>query len=114
MGIAERRKEILYALYRRKYEKISNLAKEFGVSERTISRDIEVLSLTEPIYTQCGRFGGGVYINIDYKMEKMYMSSEELAILIKLKSLAKIQSSLTPEESETLENIISQYTKPTT
>lgn len=35
---------------------------EFEVSERTISRDIEELSLTKPIYTKSGRYGGGVYI----------------------------------------------------
>ncbi len=57
MGIAERRVEIMRILYRRRYEKISNLAQEFGVSERTILRDIESLSITEPIYTQCGKYG---------------------------------------------------------
>ena len=62
MGTAERRTEIMRVLYRRRHEKISNLAEEFGVSVRTILRDIEVLSATEPIYTQCGRYYGGVYI----------------------------------------------------
>jgi len=44
-----------------------NLAFEFGVSERTIRRDIDALSLVAPIYTQAGRYGGGVYILSDYK-----------------------------------------------
>ena len=63
MGTAERRTEIMRVLFRRRYEKISNLAEEFGVSTRTILRDIEVLSISEPIYTQCGRYGGGVYVS---------------------------------------------------
>ena len=46
MGIAERRYEIIKLLCRRRYETIRNLAAEFGVSVRTIQRDIEALSRT--------------------------------------------------------------------
>lgn len=49
MGTAEQRTEIMRVLCRRRHETISNLAEEFGVSTRTILRDIEVLSATEPI-----------------------------------------------------------------
>ena len=63
MGTAERRNEIMRILCRRRHESISNLADEFGVSTRTILRDIEVLSIKEPIYTQCGRYGGGGMMN---------------------------------------------------
>ena len=49
----------------KKNETISNLAEEFGVFARTILRDVEVLSVTEPIYTQCGRYGG-IYVTDDY------------------------------------------------
>ena len=73
MGTAERRTEIMRVLCRRRHEKISNLAEEFGVSTRTILRDIEVLSIKEPIYTQCGRYGGGVYVTGDYLKEKRIM-----------------------------------------
>ena len=73
MGTAERRTEIMRVLCRRRHETISNLADEFGVSTRTILRDIEVLSVMEPIYTQCGRYGG-VYVTDDYSMSRMYMS----------------------------------------
>lgn len=61
-GRAERRSEIMKLLCRRRSETIRNLAFEFEVSERTIRRDIEILSLNEPIYTQVGRYGGGVYV----------------------------------------------------
>ena len=43
MGTAERRTEIMRTLCRRRHETISDLADEFGVSTRTISRDTEVL-----------------------------------------------------------------------
>jgi predicted DNA-binding transcriptional regulator YafY len=84
LGAAERRNAILKALCRRRYETISNLATEFDVSERTIRRDIEILSFTEPIYTQSGR-NGGVYVVDGYRMDRMYMSEEEAGLLCKIR-----------------------------
>ncbi len=54
MGTAERRTEIMRILCRRRHETISNLAETFGVSRRTIQRDVEILSITQPLYTQSG------------------------------------------------------------
>ena len=108
MGTAERRAEMMRILCRRRHETISNLAEEFGVSTRTILRDIEALSITEPIYTQCGRYGGGVYVIDDYAISRMYMSDRELALLHKLASFAerKIVCNLTEDESSLLKTII--------
>ena len=114
MGTAERRTEIMRVLCRRRCEKIQNLANEFSVSERTILRDIEVLSLTEPIYTKQGKYGGGVYVAEDFYMSQMYMSKGELAVLQKLAdsvATAKI-CVLDTSERLILKNIISQYSKP--
>ena len=58
MGTTERRNEILKVLCRRGYETAGNLAFEFGVSERTVRRDIEVLSRNNPIYTKSGGHAG--------------------------------------------------------
>lgn len=58
MGAAERRQLILDLLCQRRKETIPNLAAELGVSERTIRRDIEMLTLRYPIETACGRYGG--------------------------------------------------------
>jgi predicted DNA-binding transcriptional regulator YafY len=115
MGIAERRKELLKKLCRRKHDTISNLAFEFGVSERTIRRDVEVLSLTEPIYTQTGRYGGGVYITDAYSIDRMFMTNEELSVLHKICYFAVNSEKcvLNREELKTLEHIVSDYTKPT-
>ena len=59
MNALERRQMILELLCERRHEKMINLAFEFGVSRRTICRDIEVLSLSYPIYTESCR--GGEY-----------------------------------------------------
>lgn len=113
MGTAERRTEIMRILCRRRCETISKLAEEFGVSTRTILRDVEVLSITEPIYTQCGRYGGGVYVTDDFSMDKMYMTDKELSLLHKLSKFAdeKAVCELSTEENKLLKSIISQYTK---
>lgn len=113
MGTAERRTEIMRILCRRRHETISNLAKEFGVSTRTISRDIEVLSATEPIYTQCGRYAGGVYVADDFSISRMYMTDNELSLLHKLSGFADESAvcQLSDEEDKLLKLIISQYTK---
>lgn len=114
MGTTERRNAILKALCRRRYETIGNLATEFEVSERTIRRDIEILSYTEPIYTQSGRHAGGVYVVDGYHMDRIYMSEDELAVLQKIKDEACKQHSglLLPGEEKTLERVIRAYAKP--
>lgn len=114
MGTNERRNAILKALCRRRYETISNLATEFEVSERTIRRDIEVLSYTEPIYTQTGRHAGGVYVVDGYSADRMYMSEDEIALLCKIKDAVSDSDFhfLLPGEEKTLERMIQTYTKP--
>lgn len=113
---AERRRKMLKILCRRRSETVHNLAFELGVSERTIRRDVEVLSLEEPIYTQSGRYGGGVYVQEGYSMDRMYMAPEELRVLQKISDIADRQAlcRLNAEEKKILHTIISVYTKPTT
>lgn len=54
----ERRERMLRLLGLRERWKVGELAREFGVTERTILRDVEQLSLTKPICTEPGRHGG--------------------------------------------------------
>lgn len=112
MGTAERRNEILKILCRRRCEKIHILAEEFAVSTRTIQRDIDVLSRTNPIYTKAGKYGGGVYVIDDYHINRIYMSTKELNVLKKTLSLAEKNRLLTSDEIKTLNNMIIQYSKP--
>ena len=98
----------------RRHETMSNLAQEFGVSIRTILRDIEALSITEPIYTQCGRYGGGVYVSKDYVMSRQFMTENEIAVLQKIAFLAESKAicSLNNDELILLQTIIDKYTNP--
>ncbi len=113
-GTAERRAQIMRILCKRRSETINNLAMELGVSGRTIRRDIDVLSASEPIYTLPGRYGGGVYVTDTYSIQRIYMSPKELAVLNKLADLLKSETKclLTDDEYKLLLEIIEQYTKP--
>ena len=110
MGTAERRNEILKALCRRRHDTISNLAFEFGVSERTIRRDIETLSLSVPIYTQTGRYGGGIYVLDGYFMDQIRVNDHEAQVLNKINTMAEKQTKcvLSSEEFKTLNKLIAK------
>lgn len=114
METSERRTAILKLLCRRRYETIKNLAEEFDVSERTVRRDIEILSLSEPIYTQAGRYGGGVYVMDDYYMDRMYFRDFESQILYKLLDCVENQKKCVLSHTETaaLKKLIADYSKP--
>ncbi len=114
MNPSQRRYVILKKLCRRRYDTVQNLATELNVSPRTIERDIDILSATEPVYTLCGRYNGGVYVVDDYSMDRMYMNDTEIHVLQKLYTIVNNSTDLlTYTELKVLESIIAQYTKPT-
>lgn len=113
LGTAERRKEIMKILCQRRHETVKNLAFEFGVSTRTIRRDIDMLSLTVPIYTQTGRYCGGVYLLEDHLKNQIHMTDKESEIIQKVfHELVKGQNNiLTKKELEIFRSIVKKYTK---
>lgn len=113
MDSFNRRFKILHKLCQRRKDTSVNLAEEFNVSERTIQRDIIELIRVAPIYTEFG-YGGGIFVTDTYKMDRMYMENDELAILNKLlmKELDGPDSILSEEEKVILSKMISDYTKP--
>lgn len=115
MGTAERRSEILKILCRRRHETIPRLAVEFGVSERTIRRDIEALSLTAPLYTQQGRYDGGVYVMDGYSADRMYFSERETNVMRRLIEDAEAMGYCRIDASELriLKELLAAYSKPT-
>ena len=116
METSERRKAIMKLLCRRRHETIKNLAREFDVSTRTIRRDIDVLSISEPIYTQAGRYGGGVYVMDGYHMDSMYFRDSEAKVLNKILTYVENQKRivLSCAEMTVLKQMIVDYTKPST
>lgn len=113
LGTAERRLAIMRYLCRCRHTTTSALAETFSVSERTIRRDIEALSEREPIYTQPGRYGGGIYIVDNYYMNYIYFSVEETNVLNKLFAFAEVHNDiLTDYEKDILRKLIDNHSKP--
>ena len=83
MTASERRNAILEILCMRRVEKINNLAFQFGVTEKTIRRDILTLSLEYPIYTAQGN-GGGVYVGKNFRLGKVFLKNEQQELLERL------------------------------
>ena len=68
-----------------------------------------------PIYTQSGRYGGGVYISEGYEYGKMYMSEKQLDVLNAVARTTEGNDSLLDEnQRRILLGIIEEYTKPKT
>ena len=111
MGTAERRLEMLKYLCRARKSTMPNLAKLFGVSVRTIQRDILEIEATfhVPIDVRCGKYDGGVYVIGNYSFDRAYMHEDELTLLVKVQELAKSQ--LSDKENALLSQIIKTYTK---
>ncbi len=110
MGTAQRRLEIMKQLCRERHITMTALAKQYGVSVRTIQRDIFELTFMMPIYVKTGKYDGGVYVAGDYTMDRVYMTSQEVELLKKVKNM--VSGKLSFKEQEVFENIINIYTKP--
>ena len=111
MGTAERRLEILKYLCRYRRATMPQLAEKFGVSVRTIQRDIFEIEVTfhVPLDIRCGKYDSGVFVKGDYSFDRAYMHDEELALLSKVQELVKDQ--LCEKENALLSQIIKIYTK---
>ena len=111
MGTAERRLEILKYLCRVRKSTMPKLAELFGVSVRTIQRDILEIEATFhiPLDVRCGKYDGGVYITGNYSFDRAYMHNDELYLLSKVQAL--VSENLSESENALLSKIIKTYTK---
>jgi len=103
MSPNERRQRLIEVLCQRRQDTMANLAEEFGVNERTIRRDIEALTLSYPIDTICGRYGGGVKVADWYHLNRKTLSPEQAELL------KRLAPTLTGADLATMNSIISQF-----
>lgn len=103
MGPNERRSEIMEVLCRRRQETMQNLATEFGVSIRTIRNDIDYLSLSYPLETVRGRYGGGVKVMDGFYMSHKYLKPDQQELL------KRISTSLTGTELAVMNSILKDF-----
>ncbi len=108
----ERRERIIRLLLMRGRCTMGELARELGVSERTVMRDVELLSLTRPLCVDPGR-GGGVYISDYGEIGRPSLKEAEQAVLWRLLTAAEEREGLlAPGETETLREMVAYYCRP--
>ncbi len=105
MKANERRQQLLAVLSSRREDTIANLAFEFGVSERTIMRDIDELTLSAPLYTVQGN-GGGVRVADGWYLSKTYLCDEDEEML------RRLLPGLQPDDQKRVNRILSVFGKP--
>ena len=105
MTATERRQEIMNALIQRRHETVACLAAEFGVSERTILRDIEELSLRYPLETQTGP-QGGIRLASWFRPGRKVLSREQI------EAVREAARFLEGEKKQALLSILTQFTAP--
>lgn len=103
MSAMERRQQILDLLCQRRKDTVQNLADELGVCERTIRRDIDALTLSYPIETVCGRYGGGVKLADWYSQTRRRLSPKQTALL------KRLSAGLQGEDRDEMDRILSQF-----
>ncbi|NMA73458.1 MAG: DeoR family transcriptional regulator [Bacteroidales bacterium] len=103
MGPNERRMEIMEVLCQRRHETMKNLAFEFDVSERTIRNDISILSLSYPLETIRGRYGGGVRVMDGFYMNRKYLKPEQKDLL------ERLSTNLSGEDLSIVNSILKEF-----
>ncbi len=95
--------QIIYTLLREGTVTAGELAKRFEVSQRTIYREIDALSLAGvPVYANKGR-GGGISLLQDFVLDKSLLSeTEQNAVLTALQGFVPLQRG---EDASVLEKL---------
>ena len=103
--------EIIYILLNKKIATAKELAEHFGVSQRTIYRDVDTLSLAGiPVYTEKGK-GGGISLLPDYVLNKSILSEQEQnEILSALQGLSSVKTAETDQVLKKLSAIFNKNT----
>lgn len=101
--------KIIYILLDKKSITSKELAQQFGVSVRTIYRDVDILSSVGiPIYTEQGK-GGGICLLPDFVLNKSILSEDEQQeILSALQGLANVR---TAETEQVLQRLSTFFNK---
>jgi len=105
--------QIIYILLDKDHVTAKSLAERFGVSQRTIYRDIDALSLAGiPVYSERGK-GGGISLLPDFVLNKSILSEhEQNEILSALQGLTAIKTMETDQVLQKLSTIFNKSAVP--
>lgn len=101
--------DTVYVLLRQKTVTAKELSERFGVSQRTVYRDIDTLSLAGiPVFTEKGK-GGGISLLPDFVLNKSILSEwEQNEILSALQGLSNIKTFETNQVLQKLSTIFNK------
>ena len=102
MGPSERRRKIIEIISLRRYDTMSNLACEFGVSWHTIFRDIQVLAGEYPLIVTRGN-GGGISLPKGYYVSHRYLSPKQE------RAIRRNLDAVDIEDRATFESILTEF-----
>ena len=102
--------EIVYTLLNKKTVQARDLAQQFGVSTRTIYRDIDTLSLAGiPVYTVAGK-GGGISLLPDFVMSSSMLNEQEQQdVLLAVQGLTAVKAIETDQVLLKLSGIFNKH-----
>jgi len=104
--------EIVYILLNQKNTTAKQLAERFSVSQRTIYRDIDALSLAGiPVYTEKGK-GGGISLLPEFVLSKSILSDKEQNEI--LSSLQGLTNMGTVDSDHALQKLSAVFSKSVT
>ena len=101
----ERRYMILETLSQRRCACVNNLAELYQVTEKTIRKDIQILSSSAPIYTVQGK-GGGIHVADGWYYSHQYLTERQEALLHKL------SDNLIKDDFDVMQSILLSFAKP--
>lgn len=114
MDAPERRREMMKLISDKRHVKIEYLASAFGVSNRTVSRDLAKIAEVMPIYDQSGRHGG-IYVTDNYRYSDVCFGVSETGLIQKLiaDSEAGIPCRLSAGDVSILRGMLARYAHKT-
>ena len=98
----ERRRKIIEIISHRRYDMMSNLACEFGVSWQTIFRDMQVLAEEYPLIITRGN-GGGVAFPKGYYVSQRYLTPKQE------EAIRRNLDVVYPEDRTTFESVLDDF-----
>ena len=110
MDASERRREMMQLLSDRRHVKIEELARRFGVSARTVSRDLARISQVMPIYDRPGR-DGGIYVERNFRLAPVQLRSAEADALRRLLILGE-QAGALPADLDAVRGLLARSLIP--
>ena len=101
----ERRQAMIEFISVNRKTSLHELMTVFGISQKTVQRDLEILSCSYPVYTVQGK-GGGIRVADGWYLSRSYLSDTQEAFL------RDLMSGLQPQDRETMNAILAKFAKP--